>query len=211
MGPRGLLVACLLLGLGSLGIVLAAPPPVSSGTLVLQLRADAATVATNASGHVTAWTATNNSALVLTSTGNAPQQITFSATGMNGVPTLQFSDATGNDQWLRGDLPTGINLTDATVFWLGYYATAPDGSGNYVYSIGTSAGTGASQLSHQKDNGRSRSTTARRRLRARTSRRATASTRCGGASTGAAPRRSLTPPSPRASTLAFPATRSVTT
>ncbi len=154
MGPRGRLVACLLLVLGGAGIALADPPSVSSGTLVLQLRADAATVATNASGHVTTWTAKNNGALVLTSTGNAPQQITFSATGMNGVPTVQFTDATGNDQWLRGDLPAGVNLTDATVFWLGYYATAPDGFGNYVYSIGTSAGNGASQLSHQKQDGR---------------------------------------------------------
>ncbi len=133
---------------------LAQLPPVSSGTLVLQLKADPVTVTTNGSGHVTSWAASNAGGPTLAATGNAPENITFDAAGMNGAPTVRFADNTSDDQWLRGDLAASVALTDATVFWLGHYAAgAADGSGLYVYTIGTSAGTGASQLSHQQDSG----------------------------------------------------------
>ena len=141
------------LAIATAGSAQAQLPSVTSGTLVLQLKADAATVITNGSGHVTSWAASNDPSIVLTSTGNTPANITYLATGMNGVPTVKFIDAGGQNQWLRGNFPVGLNLTNATIFWLGYHANVLDSSGYYVYTIGTDAGSGASQFSHQKDNG----------------------------------------------------------
>jgi hypothetical protein len=126
-------------------------PNVTSGALVAQFRVDAATVGVGGMGEVTSWAATNDPTLVLTSVGDAALNIRYGPTRMNGRPTITFTDAQG-DQQLEGMLPAAVDLSAATVFWLGYYSIDDDNLGRYVYSIGTSVGSGATQLTHQRDN-----------------------------------------------------------
>jgi hypothetical protein len=125
-------------------------PPVGSGTLVLHLKADASSVAVDASNDVLSWTAENDPSIVLTvSGGTSAGEIVFDPTGMNGAPTIVVTDT--SNPYLETTLPGSVDLTDATVFWLGFYASK-SGGGDYTYSIGTSGSNGR-QLTHQQDGG----------------------------------------------------------
>lgn len=143
--------------LGLAGAVWATPiPVVGSGTMVAHFRASDAKVARDGSGNVTTWTADNNAAIVLTSTGPKPSNIAYSATGMNGAPEIVVNDFAPNDnQFLTGAI-TGTR-TATTIFWLGHYSPGRGGSlgdsaGQYVYSYGTNGADG-SQMDHQIDGG----------------------------------------------------------
>lgn len=131
-------------------------PTVGSGTLVAQFLANDATVARNGLGHVSAWTAANNPAIVLSAFGDDGGNIVYDPLGMHGAPTLVVRDPAfgGDNQVLRGAVPG--TRTATTIFWLGYYDPGrdgiSDGSGLYAYSYGADGADG-SQLDHQMDSG----------------------------------------------------------
>ena len=107
--------------------VQAAPllPTVSSANLVAHFRADDASVAIDALGNVGAWAARNEASITAVSTGDDITKITYNPTGMNGSPTLIFDDPDSTpheNQFLWATLPAGVSLTNATIFWLGFYS-----------------------------------------------------------------------------------------
>ncbi|MEM9176851.1 MAG: PEP-CTERM sorting domain-containing protein [Myxococcota bacterium] len=137
-------------GLVPLGAQAQSPPPISSANLVLQLRADVASVAVDAQGDVLSWTAANDPAIVLTrDPGFTPDEIRFEPAGAFGQPTVRVSDFGGNPH-LDATLPGSIQLSDATILWLGFYRNSTSGS-ETLYTIGNGAGGGT--YSHQQNAG----------------------------------------------------------
>lgn len=137
------------------GVAQAAPPAVSTGTLVAQFDATDSTVARDGSGNVTSWTASNNSSIVLNTSGSDPANIKYNATGMFGAPTIVVNDFAGDTQTMSGVIPGARTAT--TIFWLGYYQPSRDGSlndavGQYAYTYGAD-GTDGHLLDNQIDSG----------------------------------------------------------
>ena len=142
----------------SASIVTAAPLPTLAG-LVAHFQASAENVSVGMNGDVESWTATNNNTIVLNRTGTAASNsnIQYNPTGMNGSPTIEVNDFTGDNLVLQGSLNVGGTLTQATWFWLGYFSpgrdgSLNDGSGQYIYSYGVDGADGT-QMDFQTDDG----------------------------------------------------------
>ena len=137
--------------------------PVAAG-LVAQFQANDATVARGGAGEVTSWTAANDNSIVLTTSGTAASatNISYNATGMNGLPTIEvndfFVDGTHDNLFMQGPiLGGGGPLTSATIFWVGYFhpgrnGSLTDSSGQYAYSMNADGPSG-SQFDNQIDDG----------------------------------------------------------
>ncbi|MGE4602540.1 MAG: hypothetical protein AAEJ65_06520, partial [Planctomycetota bacterium] len=93
----------------------------------------------------------------LTAAGSPSSNITFDPDELGGHGSLVVNDYSGDNRYLRGSLG-GVTLSNATIFWLGYFdpgrdGSLGDGSGQYIYSFGKSVSAG-SQLDAQIDDGR---------------------------------------------------------
>ncbi|MCP4193680.1 MAG: hypothetical protein GY768_23965 [Planctomycetaceae bacterium] len=148
-------LAVKVIAVAPVAVVHADLPPVSSANLVAHFEASDATLELDELGQVLRWTANNDASFTLVANGTDPANIRFNGTEMKGLGTIEVNDFSGDNQTLRGPLPSG--LTAATIFWVGYYdpgrnGSLGSGSGQYVYSIGTSGSQG-SQMDHQIDDG----------------------------------------------------------
>lgn len=133
-------------------------PEVSSATLIANFTTDdPTTMELGASNEVLVWRAANNAALVLTAEGSPASNITFDATELGRHGSLVVNDFSGDNRSLRGSLG-GLSLTNATIFWVGYFepgrdGSLGDGSGQYIYTFGKAVSAG-SQFDAQIDDGR---------------------------------------------------------
>ncbi len=137
---------------------MAAPPSVTSGTLVAHFDADESFLSLDGSGtDVASWTAANDNSIVLSRTGTATSNanISFDSSELGGNGAVVVNDFTGDNLVLQGAVPG--TRTASTAFFLGYFSpgrdgSLGDGSGQYVYSYGTDGDDGT-QLDFQIDDG----------------------------------------------------------
>jgi hypothetical protein len=130
------------------------PPDISSATLVANFVTHADTLDLDGKNHVTRWRAANNPDIVLEGIGTPESNIKFDQDELGGLGSL-VANATGAQRYLRASLGSG--LSDATIFWVGYFLPGRDGSlddssGQYLYSLGAD-GAGGSQMDAQVDDG----------------------------------------------------------
>ena len=138
------------------GLVSPCPPEVPTGQLVANFVAVAETLELDGTD-VISWEAANDPSIKLFGGGSPASNISFDPTGLGGHGVLVVNDWSGDNRYLRGSLG-GELLTDATIFWLGYFDPGRDGSvgdssGQYVYTFGRSGSEG-SQFDNQVDDGR---------------------------------------------------------
>ncbi|MCH2161233.1 MAG: hypothetical protein MK085_05095 [Phycisphaerales bacterium] len=103
------------------------------------------------------WRAANNDSLVLVAEGAPSSNIIFDPKELGGLGSLVVNDYSGQNRRLEGSLG-GVELSNATIFWVGYFSpgrdgSLGDGSGQYIYSMGIDGAAG-SQFDNQIDDGR---------------------------------------------------------
>ncbi len=138
--------------------VIAAPPAVTSGTLLAHFDADASFLSLDGGGtDVASWTAANDNSIVLSRTGTATSNsnISFDSSELGGSGAVVVNDFSGDNLVLQGAVPG--TRTATTAFFLGYFSpgrdgSLGDGSGQYLYSYSASGGEGT-QLDFQIDDG----------------------------------------------------------
>ena len=89
-------------------------PPVSSANLVAHFEASDATLELDELGQVLSWTANNDASFILTADGTDPANIRFNGTEMGGLGTIEVNDYSGDNQTLRGPLPSGLTAAATT-------------------------------------------------------------------------------------------------
>ena len=132
-------------------------PEVDSGTLVANFTCDPATMELGPGNSLLSWRALNDDSLLLVAEGAPESNIVFDPSELGGLGSLVVDDRSGENRRLEGTLG-GVSLTNATIFWVGYFSpgrdgSLGDGSGQYIYSLGID-GPGGSQLDNQIDDGR---------------------------------------------------------
>ena len=132
-------------------------PEVGSGTLVANFTCDPATMELGAANDLLSWRAANDDGLVLVAEGSPSSNIIFDPKELGGLGSLVVNDYSGQNRRLEGSLG-GVSLANATIFWVGYFSpgrdgSLGDGSGQYIYSLGTD-GPAGSQFDNQIDDGR---------------------------------------------------------